>query len=164
MLTEGGSPVFHSARTIFISVELLFAGALAACGPGAIPRPPYSPQPASALVPITHEPPPARVENTPPRPTSSTPVVWVDGEWSWNRRRWLWSPGRWVAPAPGATYSPWVTVRAPDGKLYFAPAQWRDAKGAAIGPPKALATATVESGAVVDAEGEMERTTVTGEE
>jgi hypothetical protein len=164
MLTGRGGPVFRSPLTIRTSAVLVVAGVLLACGPAAIPRPPYSPQPTSALVLINHEPPPARVENVPPRPASARAAVWVDGEWSWKRRRWSWSPGRWVSPPLGATYSPWVTVRAPDGKLYFAPAQWRDAKGASLDPPKALAPATVESGAVVDAEGEMERTTVTGEE
>jgi hypothetical protein len=142
---------------------LAAAGALVACAAPSIPHPAYAPQPTSALVAITHEPPPARVENIPPRPNvpqGAAATVWVDGEWGWKRRRWVWTPGRWVSPPAGATYSPWVTVRAPDGSLYFAPAQWRDAKGGAIDPPKALATATVESGAVVDAEGEMERTNV----
>jgi hypothetical protein len=144
---------------------LALASALAGCGAAPLPHPRYAQQQTSALVPITHEPPPARVENVPPRPASELGVVWIDGEWSWKRRRWVWSPGRWVSPPIGSTYSPWVTVRAPDGALYFAPALWRDARGVAIPPPKALAAATVESGAVVDAEGEMERTTVTtGEE
>lgn len=143
---------------------LAVIGALLGCGSTAIPRPPYSPQTTSALVPITHEPPPARVENAPPRPLATAQVVWIDGEWSWKRRRWIWTPGRWVSPPAGATYSPWVTVRAPDGNLFFAPAQWHDAKGAPINPPKAISSATVQSGAVVDAEGDMERTTVTGEE
>jgi hypothetical protein len=142
---------------------VLAASVLLSCSAARIARPRFSPQPTSALVVVTHEPPPARVESAPPRPTTPG-VVWIDGEWSTKRRRWIWTPGRWVVPPPGATYSPWVTVRAPDGQLYFAPAQWRDAKGASIDAPKALATSTVESGAVVDAEGEMERTTVSGEE
>ncbi len=132
------------------------------CGEGAVPHPRYAAQTTSALTAINHEPPPARVEDLPPRPRGAS--AWVDGEWRWNRRRWLWTPGRWVAPPVGATYAPWVTVRGADGTLYFAPAQWRDAKGAPIPAPKALATAKVQSGAVVDAEGEMERTTVAGEE
>ena len=146
---------------------LAVTAALLGCAGASIPHPKYAPQPTSALVPITHEPPPARVENIPAPPVippGQVAAVWVDGEWTWQRRRWAWTPGRWVAPPAGATYSPWVTVRAPDGALYFAPAQWRDAKGAPIDPPKPLATATVESGAVVDAEGDMERTTLTGEE
>jgi hypothetical protein len=138
-------------------------GLVAGCATAAIPHPTYAPQPTSALNPISHEPPPARIETIPARPASPAGTVWVDGEWSWHRRRWRWTPGRWVAPPEGATYSPWVTVRGPDGQLYFAQAEWRDAKGAVIPAPKALSTAAVESGAVVDAEGEMERTTLTGE-
>jgi hypothetical protein len=139
-------------------------GVLVGCSVDRIARPHFAAQLTSALVKITHEPPPARVESAPPKPATPVGVVWVDGEWTWKRRRWAWTPGRWVAPPEGATYSPWVTVRAPDGTLYFAPAQWRDAKGAPIDPPKALASASVESGAVVDAEGDMERTSVAGEE
>jgi hypothetical protein len=144
-------------------VIVFAAPALVACqGPAAIPHPAYAPQPSSALAPVAHEPPPARVEAIPPRPATPVDTVWVDGEWSFRKKRWAWTPGRWVAPPKGATYSPWVTVRGPDGQLYFAAAQWHDAKGAELPPPKAIVSAAVESGAVVDAEGEMERTTVAG--
>jgi hypothetical protein len=157
--------VYHPPRPLrTFALGFMLGGifGIIGCGGSSIPHPKYSAQTTSALVAIKHEPPPARVENIPPRPADAT--TWVDGEWSWNRRRWVWGPGRWVAPPVGATYAPWVTVRAKDGSLYFAPAQWHDAHGAPIAPPKALATAIVESGAVVDAEGEMERTTVTGGE
>ncbi len=145
-----------------IVAAVMLAAPFVACGGEAVPHPAYAPQVASDLVSIAHEPPPARVETLPPRAAGAS--AWVDGEWTWKRRRWIWVPGRWVAPPEGATYSPWATVRAADGSLYFAAARWRDAKGHAMEPPKALAIAKVESGAVVDAEGEMERTTVTGEE
>jgi hypothetical protein len=143
---------------VFPSLLLLLGST--ACGYPSIPRPPYSPQPTSALTVITHEPPPARVEHAPARPDVEG-AVWLDGEWAWHGRRWTWTPGRWVAPAEGTTYSPWCTVRAPDGTLYFAPAVWRDAKGNVVDAPKTLAAAVVDSGTVVDAEGEMERTNVT---
>jgi hypothetical protein len=151
--------VFHSPRTHAKVGLLVFAASGLGCGAGSIPSPRYAPQTTAALERVAHEPPPARVEDLPPRPAGAT--AWVDGEWSWKRRRWAWSAGHWVAPPAGATYSPWATVRGADGTLYFAPAQWRDAKGNPIPPPKSLANANVESGAVVDAEGEMERTTVT---
>jgi hypothetical protein len=147
--------------TLRIAAALTISASQLGCGGIWVPRPRYS-RNTGTPVPISHEPPPARVEDLPPRPTGAS--AWVDGEWSWNHRRWAWSPGRWVAPPDGATYSPWATVRDRTGALFFAPAQWRDAHGAPIPPPRALATAQVQSGAVVDAEGEMERTTLTGEE
>jgi hypothetical protein len=121
-------------------------------------HPPYSPQPTKALVAVPLEPPPGRAERVPPRPPGD--VVWVDGEWAWRRRRWVWTPGRWVSPPAGVTYSPWCTVRAPDGTLYFAPSAWRDAKGEAVPAPKPIVLAGVEAGAVVDPEGDAERTSV----
>jgi WXXGXW repeat (2 copies) len=156
--------MFHSPLTLRIVTLAAPAAALTAlgCGGPSIPHPHYAAQTASAYVAIVHEPPPARVEDLPPRPAGAS--VWVDGEWTWNRRRWVWHPGRWVAPPAGATYARWETVRDTAGTLYFAPAQWHDASGAPIAAPKALATAKTESGAVVDAEGDMERTTVGGDE
>jgi hypothetical protein len=133
---------------------------LVACGSSSIPRPAYAPQPTSALVAIPHEPPPAHVEHAPARPAVAG-VVWLDGEWSWRAKKWWWTPGRWLVPPAGAKYSPWCTVRAPDGTLYFAQAMWRDAKGTEVGEPKALASAVVDSGVVVDAAGDTERTMVT---
>ena len=140
-------------------VVLLALAATTACGSSSLPRPSYVAQPSSALVAIPYEPPPARVEHAPARPLAEG-VVWLDGEWAWHDHRWWWSPGRWVVPPPGALYSPWSSVRAPDGALYFAPAAWRDAKGGDVAAPKALATAVVDSGVVVDAAGDMERTMV----
>jgi hypothetical protein len=139
---------------------LFFTSLAVACGCGGskFPAPAYSPQPSSALVAVPTEPPPARTERIPPRPPGD--VVWIDGEWSWRRRRWAWTPGRWVAPPAGVTYSPWCTVRAADGALYFAPAVWRDAKGAVVASPPAVASAAVEAGMVIDPEGNAERTLV----
>jgi hypothetical protein len=133
---------------------VLLCAASAACA-ASLPHPPYSAQPTEALVSVPHAPPPARVEAVPARPQDD--AVWIDGEWTLRRARWVWLPGRWVLAPPAATYSPWVTVRAPDGALYFAPGAWRDAHGQPIAPPKALSIATVESGTVIDAEGEAER-------
>jgi hypothetical protein len=128
---------------------------LAGCG-GRFPRPPYSPQPTSALVQLRVPPPPARVEAVPARPRSD--VVWIDGEWTWRRGRWSWMPGRWVVPPPGETFSPWVIVRGDDGQLWQAPGTWRDAKGNAVDAPSPLAVATVDSGQVVNASGATEPT------
>jgi hypothetical protein len=142
-----------------------FAGAVVvalasavACGP-LVPHPPYVGQPTEALEAVERAPPPARVEVLPLRPTPE--AVWVDGQWIWHRARWAWLLGRWVQPPPGAVYSPWVFVRAPDGKLWYAPGTWRDGSGGGgrrLEAPRALALASVQGGAVVNAEGETEAT------
>jgi len=126
--------------------------ATTACGAGALPGPSYVAQPTSALVAVPYPPPPARVESVPPRPRST--AAWIDGEWSWRRRRWLWVSGRWVEPPRGARYAPWTLVRAADGTLYEAPGAWRDARGGEVAPPAPLAQASVSDAAVVDANGE----------
>jgi len=136
---------------------LVSAAAALALGCSAIVRhPPYVAQPSSALVEVQLPPPPARVELVPARP--SPDAVWVDGEWTWRRGRWAWLPGRWVEPPAGAAFSPWVFERAPDGRMWYAPGVWRDAHGAPVDPPPVLAGASVESGAVVNAEGVTETT------
>jgi hypothetical protein len=139
---------------------LVTSASMMACGSSSIPRPTFVQQETSALVAVPHEPPPARVEHAPARPDAGG-IVWIDGEWAWHGKKWWWTPGRWLVPPAGAKYSPWCTVRAPDGILYFAPAGWRDAKGQAVDEPKALAVAVVDSGVVVDPAGDMERTMVT---
>ncbi len=122
-----------------------------ACGGGSLPRATYMPQATSALVAVAAPPPPARVELVPANPSPG--AVWIDGEWIWRRERWAWMPGRWVEAPPGSTFAPWVFVRAIDGGLWYAPGAWHDAKGAPVDAPVALSVATVEGGAVVDAEG-----------
>jgi hypothetical protein len=67
-------------------------------------------------------------------------------------------PGRWVVEAPGASFSPWVFVRAPDGTFWYAPGTWRDAKGQTVEAPPSLAVAVVEGSEVVNADGSVETT------
>lgn len=121
-----------------------------------LPHATYTPQPTSALVGVTRAPPPARVESVPAQPDPQ--AVWVDGEWTWRRQRWAWMPGRWVHPPAGATFSPWVFVRGPDGTLWYAPGAWRDARGDVVEAPPALAVATVEASEVLNPEGARETT------
>jgi hypothetical protein len=133
--------------------------AVTAAGAGCAPllrHPTYVPQPTDALQPVDQLPPPARVEVVPERPGEL--AVWVDGQWLWRRARWAWLSGRWVKPPPDAAYSPWFVVRGTDGQLWYAPGVWRDAHGTAIESPPALAVASVEAGAVVDADGTTETT------
>jgi hypothetical protein len=84
--------------------------------------------------------------------------VWIDGEWVWRRGRWAWLLGRWVVPPRGAVFAPFAFVRGADGGFWYAPGAWRDAKGAPLEPPPPLAVASVQGGAVVNAEGEVETT------
>src|SRR5579883_2247860 len=131
------------------------AGGTCGCG-GSLPHPEWAPQPTSALVEVTRPPPPARVETIPPSP--STGAVWIDGEWTWRRGRWSWLPGRWVDAPAGARFSPWAFVRGRDGRLWVAAGVWRDARGQPMAAPAPLAEATVEGGAVVTADGNIEVT------
>ena len=124
------------------------------CG-SSLPHPTFAPQPPSALVEVDQAPPPARVEIVPARPSAL--AVWVDGEWIWRRGRWAWLTGRWVTPPPGARFCAWVFVRGTDGRLWSAPGTWRDASGAVV-DLKPLALASVEAGAVIDADGTAETT------
>lgn len=134
----------------------IVAGLLLAGCTSTLARPPFAPQPESALEEVSSSLPPGRVEAVPDRPTRS--AVWLDGEWVWRRTRWSWLPGRWVEAPPGARFSPWVFVRGTDGRLWHAAGVWRDAKGSPIVAPPPLAAAQVSSGAVVNASGDTEST------
>jgi hypothetical protein len=146
--------VLQSATVLRIAAFAICASSLA-CG-HLVRHPTYVPQPTSALVSVEMPPPPARVEIVPTEPSAT--AVWVDGEWMWRRERWAWLPGRWVEQPAGVALSPWVFVRGLDGALWYAPGVWRDAKGAPVDPPPALSVASVETGAVVTAEGVTEVT------
>ena len=105
--------------------------ALVACG-ASVRHPPYVAQQTSALTPIDLPPPPGRVEVIPERPEGRTRGS-IAGEWVLRHGRWMWLLGRWVEVPPGARYAPWVTVRGPDGTLYYAPSLWVDDAGAPKG-------------------------------
>jgi hypothetical protein len=137
-----------------IAVVLLCAPVMA-CSPS-LSHPTFVPQPTSSLVSVDQRPPPARVELVPLRPSAL--AVWIDGEWMWRRGRWAWLSGRWVVPPAGAAFSAWVFVRGQDGQLWYAPGEWRDARGMVIDAPTPLSVASVEAGVVVDADGATETT------
>jgi hypothetical protein len=128
---------------------------LSACG-SSTPRPPLSPQATSALARVDQGPPPGRVESIPKQPAGAD--AWVDGEWILRHGRWYWLLGRWVKTPEGATYSPWVVVRASDGTPFYAPSVWRDAKGAVMPDPPGLAFARANGGAVTSPAGDPEDT------
>jgi hypothetical protein len=136
-----------------VAVALL--SALASGCAASLPHPTFAAQQSSSLKQVDQAPPPSRVEVVPVRPSEL--AVWVDGEWIWRRGRWAWLTGRWVEPPPGAVFCPWVFVRGTDGRLWAAPGAWHDASGAPL-DLKPLAMASVEAGAVVDADGTTETT------
>ena len=121
-----------------------------------MPHPPYSPQATIALKAIELAPPPGRVETIPGRPADAD--AWVDGEWVLEHGRWYWLLGRWVKVPRGATYSPWVVVRASDGTPFYAPSTWRNATGEPISPPAPLAVAQASGEAILSPEGDAEDT------
>ncbi len=137
--------------------SLLIIGALGlgACSE-ALPHPPYVQQRTDALTLVATPPPPGRAELVPKKPPGAD--TWVDGEWIPRAGRWSWLLGRWIKVPAGAKYAPWVVVRARDGSAYYARSSWRDAQGAAIPAPTALAFATVREEAVNDPQGEVDET------
>ena len=115
-----------------------------------------SPQATTALTAVDTAPPPGRVEAIPPRPDGAD--VWVDGEWIHRHGRWYWLLGRWVKAPAGATYRPWVLVRASDGTPFYAASLWVDGQGNPVAAPQPLAYATASGVGVVSPEGEAEDT------
>jgi hypothetical protein len=104
-----------------------------------LPTPPRSAHVSEELIEVPSVPPTPHAEMIPPSPDSR--AVWVDGGWTWTGRRWSWQRGAWVIAPAGATYAPWIVVVSADAKLFFAPGVWKDAHGAAIEAPTALASA-----------------------
>ncbi len=141
-------------RLAYSSIGPMLLSCLA-CG-GDLPRPPYVGQPTEALAPIPQPPPPARVEVVLARPASGS--VWIDGEWIWQGRTFAWRRGRWVKPPAGARFSPWTTIRAEDGTVYYAGGVWRDEDNRPIPDPPALATSKSTVGPIVDVTGHDEET------
>lgn len=148
--------MLQSAAVLRLAVAVVLVGLGQLGCSGSVRHPYYAAQPTSALQEVDAPPPPARVEILPGAPSSA--AVWVDGEWMWRRGRWAWLPGRWVDAPGGRLFSPWVFVRGPDGRLWYAPGVWRDLWGAPVNPPDALGVASVETGVVVTAEGATELT------
>lgn len=108
------------------------------CG-SSLPQPVTAPHPESAWMEVPYPPPPAHVEEVPPRPRDD--AIWTDGSWLWEGNRWAWDPGGWVVLARGERLCPWETRRTPRGKLEFAPSTWRDASGKELEPPRKIAEA-----------------------
>jgi hypothetical protein len=123
---------------------------------GSLPHPPYAAQTTDALIAVAAPPPPGRVERVPDKPAGAD--AWVAGEWIPRAGQWSWLLGRWVKTPNGARYAPWVLVRAPDGTAYFAASAWKNAQGARIEGPPALAFASVREQPVYDPQGDIDPT------
>src|SRR6185503_17526202 len=93
-----------------------------------LPRPPAGRVPADAMTQeVPYPPPPARVEVIPPKKGERD--VWIDGQWDWDGQAWKWLAGQWMTPPADAYFTPWTAARRGDGRLFFAPAAWRDKYG-----------------------------------
>ena len=78
------------------------AAALGGCGSSVIEAP-VGAHPSNDAVSVPFPPPPAKLEELPPRPSSR--CVWVDGFWDFSER-WEWQPGEWVVPPPSCRLAP----------------------------------------------------------
>jgi hypothetical protein len=105
---------------------MLLLALLPACSTS-LPKPPAGLVPPSEMIEVPYPPPPARVEDIPPRKASGE--VWIDGQWEWDGKAWKWREGAWMTPPPNAYFTPWMTKRRGDGQLLFARAEWRDKSG-----------------------------------
>jgi hypothetical protein len=112
---------------------------LFACG-GRLPQPASATQPPDAFHEVPYPPPPAKVEYVPDPPRKD--AVWVNGQWRWLTTDWRWERGGWYAVPAGLGFARWETRREVDGRLLFAPASWRDARGQEAPTPTLLAQAT----------------------
>lgn len=69
------------------------------------------------------DPPAARSEIAPPRPSERH--VWIDGSYVWRVGRWFWVQGYWaVPPRAGAKWNPGHWSRREDGFVWVA-GTWR---------------------------------------
>jgi hypothetical protein len=127
----------------------------ASCGTPSLPGPPLAAHVTADLVAIDAPPPPARVEEIPPRPRG-VEAVWLDGEWVLRGSRFRWRRGRWAERVPGLAFAPWSVVRAEDGRLFMAPGKWIDAQGKTVDPPRTLVEAEASRALVVGGTGEEE--------
>jgi len=93
-----------------------------ACSKSALPLPRTGPNEGTPIV-VPYPPPTARAEIILPKPGDR--VVWIDGEWTWDRRRWIWQRGRWEVPPTGAHYATSKIVPMPNGSLGWVAGGWQ---------------------------------------
>lgn len=93
------------------------------CNRSALPLPAMGPNQNSSYTTIPFPPPAPKAEVIPPKPGNR--VVWIDGSWTWDRRRWVWQKGKWAVPPTGAHYALAKIVQLPDGSLGWVPGGWQ---------------------------------------
>lgn len=103
-----------------------------ACSKSVLPLPPSGPNEGTSSVVVPYPPPAARPEIIPAKPGNR--VVWVDGVWSWDRRRWVWQKGKWEVPPKGAHYATAKIVPLADGTLGWIAGGWQMPNAQAVKP------------------------------
>jgi hypothetical protein len=75
---------------------------------------------------VSRPPPPVRVEQIPPPPTSHPElVVWQPGHWHWNGHDYEWYPGRYEKrPSTTAVWVPPEWVPRGNNEWVFKPGHW----------------------------------------
>lgn len=111
---------------------LVVALPLAACGSQQAEAP-RGAHPANDAVSVPYPPPPAKVEELPPRPSAK--CVWIDGYWDYSDR-WEWQPGEWVIPQAHCRLAP-LELRRQDGQLWHARPRWYPDNVTLLGPQSA---------------------------
>jgi hypothetical protein len=113
-------------------LKLATLGLLVACS-SATAEAPRGAHPASDAVKVPYPPPPAKVEELPPRPGRQ--CVWVDGYWEFTDR-WEWQAGEWVVAPPRCRLAP-VELRRTGGQLWHARPRWYPDNVTLLGPQSA---------------------------
>jgi hypothetical protein len=113
-------------------VALALAASLFACSSAPV-EPPRGAHPPNDAVVVPYPPPPAKVEEVPPRPSAR--CVWVDGYWEFTDR-WEWQPGEWVLPPPHCRLAA-LELRRSGGQLWHARPRWYPDNVTLLGPQSA---------------------------
>lgn len=115
---------------LYLSVGLF----VMACNKSALPLPKTGPNEGTTPVIVPYPPPAARPEIITTKPGDR--VVWIDGMWTWDRRRWVWQRGNWEVPPKGAHYATSKVVPMPDGSLGWFAGGWQMPNGQSVTPTR----------------------------
>ena len=89
-----------------VTAIALGASIVAGCGGVKVPTPPFGPQalPEASWMLVATPPPP--IEPSEPGSRPNPRVVWIDGQWLYQRvsRKWIWEKGAWCEPPAGLAY------------------------------------------------------------